>query len=147
MSDDRLMGLGDWLHDVQMRLAYFLMTINASAVALVLGQLRNSHSLSVLLLLAVASWVVAFCLGVKHLLAKNRSLVTNIQSSKASEGSHELIPPGADIVEEVIRRLGAQFKTSNDDARRSANGHLLALVVGAVLYGCWLFTRARPLTW
>jgi hypothetical protein len=130
-----------------MRLAYYLMTINASAVALVLGQLRKSLSLSMLLLLAVASWVLAFCLGVKYLLAKNLLLVANIQASKVTEGSHELIAPDAEEAPEVVRQLIGEYTKANKDAGRSAKGQLIALVIGAALYAAWLFTRAKPLAW
>lgn len=73
MANDVVMKLGDRLHDSQIRLAYYLMTVNASAVTLVLGQMEKATSVPAMLLGAVVSWAGAFCLGVAVPAQQERS--------------------------------------------------------------------------
>jgi hypothetical protein len=134
------MDLGKQLHDGQVRLAYYLMTINASAVVLALDKIEQAdlRCRLALAVLALASWVVSFCLGVRHLLNKNGALVANIQSLKVEEGTHEVTREHPEIAAEATRRLTARAQEFNSRAKDSAWLQLGFLVAGAVLYAIWL---------
>ena len=142
MGNDRLITLGEMLYQGQTRLAYYLMTVNASAIVLTLGRVETAecdHAM-LLLLLSVLSWVIAFLLGIRHLENKNAAILANIQAIKVEEGTHE-IPFPESLTPEAQRRLSEEFRKFNDRARHSIRWQTWLMIAGAVLYATWLVVR------
>jgi hypothetical protein len=134
MADDHLGTLIGLLYQGQTRLAYYLMTVNASAVVLTLGRLEAADLdwAFLLLPLSVASWVVAFVFGIRHLEKKNGALVANIQALGLEGGS---MAEGAPT---KYNELLGEHKTFNEAAKQYIKRQTWLMVVGAILYSLWL---------
>ena len=144
MPDDRLMALTERLFQGQQRLFYFLLTIEASAIVLILGRLEDTRVDGVfwLLVLALLCWVFAFYLGVMYLVNTNGVLLANVQAMKIEEGTHELLPPGDPVfARQAHSGLRGTAKMWRDRARDSAAWHARLLVSGALLYSTWILVH------
>jgi hypothetical protein len=140
MADERLTALGDRLHESQTRLAYYFMTVNASALALTFAKFDSAVPdwRLTILMASAACWAIGFCFGLRHVMQKNGTILANIQHFKLSEGSHELQPSDPALVDKSQKELAETFAKFNEGAKKAVGWQTASSILGAVLFAVWL---------
>ena len=136
---DKLIHLNRVHSDGHSKYVYFLLAATGAALGYALSKLDSASADSTVWLgiAAIATWLLSFWLGCKHLEKIQSAIWLNGEILQLSEGSHPRQPTSAEHIAIAQAAAASALERENGSAQTFFRWQFRTLVLGILLFTAW----------